>query len=354
VQSAVVLALLAGACPAAAQVRLSLQWLYPLETIFISDFTPQSSGSHPDLLGITLINSGGIESVVLGIAVSLEGSSSSLVFSGSTSPFLLREPTRRITNRDFATAGRDVSLTTYTVSRELDAIADRIGHTGRLPAGTYVFSVTLTTANGVPLDNAEVRIRIGNPTRLELLSPGRPSSEPPPTLTSPSPRFLWSIDAAGGPEQGGVNRLRVARADGAASAQEAITGFAAWEAVIEGTSALYPGAGTAARLEPGGTYAWQVVREVRTSGGVERIESPIYWFRMGGPGEGTATSGGEEGVSQRMVALLLRLGLGPQLDGFRPANPVTIDGRTVSLESLEELLAAIASGEIPLLSIRIR
>src|SRR5690606_32473210 len=96
--------------------------------------------------------------------------------------------------------------------------------------------------------------------------------DPPEVLTNPNPRFVWSGDG-GAPAGGGEYRVRVVPVEGAASAEDAIQGFASWEGTASVPTAIYPGAVSAIPLLPGGTYAWQVVREVRTSTGIERLAS---------------------------------------------------------------------------------
>ncbi|HUH12993.1 MAG TPA: hypothetical protein VMK65_07770 [Longimicrobiales bacterium] len=348
-----VVALALAAPQAHAQARATLQWIYPVETIYVSDFTPYTVGHHPDLLAITLMNgAAGSQTVVLELTATMERPRSLLVFTGTTDPFVLSGTSRRLTNRDLASNDRDVSFAHFDVGDETEDVIERMGYTGRLPSGTYRFAAVLRTPEGVELDRSEVLVELANPSRVELVSPGRPFGEPPPVVVTPSPRFIWSVDAGAG--MTGSYELRVARADGAGSAEEAMEGFAVWEHRTGGTTAQYPGSVEAIRLEAGATYVWQVVREVRTSGGTERVESPIYTFRLASTAAGTDRSGGEEVADRLMQELIRTLGLGSELAGFRPSGPLLIDGRTVSQDALQELLRAIAAGEIALRSITVR
>ena len=104
------------------------------------------------------------------------------------------------------------------------------------------------------------------------------------------------------------------------------------------------------RLEPGATYAWQVTRDLRTSGGTEIIESPIYWFRVGGGGGRPPANGA---LDLRFAALLRALGL-TELIGYTPVGATLEDGRPFPLDKLEDLLAAIEAGEVTVLSARVR
>ncbi|HEU0012930.1 MAG TPA: hypothetical protein VFQ45_04565 [Longimicrobium sp.] len=342
--AALVLAIGLAPAPGSAQVQVSIRRLAPMEAIFLADLLPGDAGVRPDLLGITLVSEGGSPTVVMEIAVEREEPSPLEIFRGTTDPFVVDEPVRHLTTRDLTTSGGEFAVTDYTVNE--DALDDAGLQSGRLPAGTYLFTVTVRSQQGDVLDSDELRITLAIASRVDLLSPGVPADAgPPPTVPGPTPRFLWS---SGGESPTAQYRLRVVRVDGEGSAVEAVqAGFPVWEAVTSATSALYPASAAALRLEPGGTYAWQVTRELGTSGGAEPVESPIYWFRIDGTGAAGAADPG--------FAILLRsLGLSPDLDGFTPVSARLQDGRVVPLPELEALLAAIAAGEIAVLSVRVQ
>lgn len=330
--------------PGSAQVQVTIRRLAPVEAIFLTDLLPGDAGVRPDLLGITLVSQGS-GSVVLEVEVARESPSPVEIFRGTTDPFTLQSGVRHLTTRDLATDGSEFAITDFTVN---DDVLDDPGlQSGRLPAGTFLFTVTVRSQGGALLDSDELRITLGSAARVDLLSPGVPADAgPPPMVPGPTPRFLWSAE---GESSGARYRLRVVRVDGEGSAVEAVqAGFPAWETVTEATSALYPASVQALPLEPGGTYAWQVTRELGTSAGDEPIESPIYWFRI----EGTGASG--DAADPGFAILLRSLGLSPDLDGFTPVGARLADGRLISLQELEALLAAIAAGEIPILSIRVQ
>ncbi len=327
-----------------AQVQVSIRRLAPVEAIFLADLLPGEAGVRPDLLGITLVTQS-TSPLVLEVAVSREEPSPLQIFRGTTDPFVVQGGVRHITTRDLATSGGELAITDYAVN---DAALDDPGvRSGRLPAGTYLFTVAVRSQGGSVLDSDQLRITLGYASRVDLLSPGAPADAgAPPVVPGPTPRFLWSSDGESGAAR---YRLRVVRVDGEGSAVEALqAGFPVWEAVTSATSALYPASVQAIRLEPGGTYAWQVTREVGTSGGAEPVESPIYWFRVDAAGAPVASA-------DPAFAILLRaLGLSPELDEFTPVGARLADGRVISLPELQDLLAAIAAGEIPVLSVRVQ
>jgi hypothetical protein len=337
---------------ASGQVGVTLQWIYPVETFYVSDLTPYAEGNHPDLLGITLMEGTGRgQTVSLEVRVVQEAPVRRQMFVGTTDPFLL-QGVRRITNRDLTRKGNDVAIEDYEVG-DIDALVQ----TGRLPAGAYLFTVTARGVAGVSLGSGELRLVIGAPTRIDPLGPGTLVGDAPLIVTTPSPRFMWSTDGASSGLGTAMYTLRVVRADGASSAEEAMQGFASWQTVTSQTSAIYPGSAEALPLEAGATYAWQVTREVRTSVGIDRIESPIYWFTMAasasrnsGVGVGSAA---ERAMRSRLEQLYRALGLA-ELIGYYKVTGLMVDGRSWPIDGVEELLAAIAAGEVPLISIRVR
>ena len=343
--------------PAGAQVRVTTQWLFPVETVYAADFVPFSVGQQPDFLGITLMNGAASpQSVVLQLIVRQERPSSRLLFEGITDPFVLRGSVRRITNRDLASQNSDVSIKSYDIASAAEDLAETVARTGRFPSGTYVFQTRVTMPGGMVLDEDEVRVDLVNPTRLELLTPGRPFGDQPEVVNASAPRFQWSTDEGlvGGSQQ---YRIRVVPANASASPEEAMQGFASWEAVTSATTAIYPGSVSAIPLVPGNTYAWQVTRDVLTSGGTQLLDSPIYWFKMaGGTGEGSTGGGAAADVGRdtQLYQLLQRLGLGGDLAGFRPTGQILVDGSPVSIENLEALLRAILSGDVAVRTITVR
>ncbi len=340
--------------PVEAQVRLALDWLYPAESIYFSDFDPFSPGLQPDLFAMTLQNlTGNTQSVVLELTVNMVRPQSVLLVRAATNPFPLQTGVRRISSKDLATTGRDVSAADFEFGSNSDVLTNQLRQTGLFPAGTYRFTVEVRTAQGIVLDRAEVSREVINPTRIELLSPGRLFGDPAPIVTTPSPRFLWSGDAplAAG---GGDYRIRVARVDAGVSAEEAMSGFAAWESRVRATTAVYPGSAQALPLEQGRTYAWQIVREVRTSGGVEQLESPIFWFRMSSPSGATDESAATSELVDQIAAIAQAFGLGGELQGFRPSGPAMVGGRPVTQAVLDEILRRIASGEIQVGTVTVR
>jgi hypothetical protein len=342
--------LMATAGRASGQVGVTLQWVYPVETVYVSDLTPYGEGNHPDFLAITLTEgTGRPQTIGLEIRVLQESPAQRQMFLGNTDPFLL-EGVRRLTNRDLTRKGNDVVIEDYEVG-DVDALVQ----TGRLPAGTYLFTATARGAGGVALGSGDLRLVVGAPTRIDPLGPGTLVGDAPLIVTTPSPRFMWSTDGVSSGMGSATYTLRVVRADGAGSAEEAMQGFASWQTVTTQTSVIYPGSAEALPLEAGATYAWQVTREVRSTDGVERIESPIYWFTMAASASGNTGVGAaaDRAMRSRLEQLYRSLGL-TELMGYYKVTGLRVDGRAMPIDGVEELLAAIAAGEVPLISLRVR
>jgi hypothetical protein len=340
---------------ASAQVRVSVQWVYPIETLYLADLSPYTVGAQPEFLLINLLNGATQQTVVLEITVDQERPTASRIYQGRTDPFPVTGTGLRLTNRELSCSSCPYGIDHGEISSEWE---DLLAETGRFPAGTYLIRVRILNGTGtLELHRGEVRIELVNPTRIELLSPGTPFGESPELLTNPTPRFLWSSDA-GLTAVSSEYRIRVVPVDGAASPEDAIQQFAAWEATTSANTAVYPGSASAIPLIAGGTYAWQVVREVRGSAGGELLASPIYWFRIAGaqssdvaaPGQGTGGDVGTGGLLQELARLL---GL-VNLEGFRPTGQIYVDGRLYPADRLEELLRALVSGEIAIQSITVR
>ena len=356
---ALALALVAGAPQAEGQI-ISATWLYPVESINFSDFDPFSPGQQPDLFSLDIVGGAG-ESRALWIRVSMVRPNNVTIFTGWSNAVMLSGAATRLTNRQLASTSHPFAIKNQE-DFDVAELYDGLTGTGRFPAGTYRFEFRLCE-NPTP-DSCEiftgtsaVLVRdLANPTRVDLLGPGRPFGEPPPVVASPSPRFLWTTDSG---LIGGIGeyRLRVARLDDAGSGEEAIRGFAVWETVTNQTSAVYPGSAQAVPLAAGAAYVWQVTRQVRTSGGVELLESPIYWFRMSAAVAGGGQAGGsgvDESPSRQISQLAELLGLGQQLEGVDPQGTVLVDGVPTSLEALQDLLRRIISGEATVQSITVR
>ena len=177
---------------------------------------------------------------------------------------------------------------------EMEAMQSLIIQTGRLPDGSYRFSLVVRDPiNGSELASWSRSIISAHPVSLELISPGGPFAEiQNQTIMTTYPFFQWQSD----PCAICSYRIRAARfiPDEHSSAEDAIEDQTVlpieqalgWypEQDSDGkflriTSFQYPQSG-AVDLEPGNIYVWQVQKIIPTSEGDESINSVIYAFMI--------------------------------------------------------------------------
>lgn len=177
---------------------------------------------------------------------------------------------------------------------EMETMKSLIMQTGRLPDGSYRFSLVVREPNNGPeLDSWGRSIISAHPISLELISPGGPFAEiQNQTIMTTYPFFQWQSD----PCPICSYRIRVARfiPDEHSSAEDAIEDQTVlpieqalgWypEKDMDGkflstTSLQYPQSG-AVDLEPGNIYVWQVQKIIPTTVGDETINSVIYAFMI--------------------------------------------------------------------------
>ncbi len=225
----------------------------------------------------------------------------------TTMPFNLEGPIRvRNTELDMNTTQLTYSGPPYGVVRvsipssnisfidiqDLEAMQSLIMQTGRLPDGTYRFSLEVRVPSGEPVGWNKVIIS-AHPVALELISPGGPLADVQnQTVMTTYPFFQWQSD----PCAICSYRIRVARfiPDEHSSAEDAIedqTVLPLEQALgwypekdtdgkfLRTTSFQYPQSG-AVDLEPGNIYVWQVQKSIPTSVGDEFINSFIYAFMI--------------------------------------------------------------------------
>jgi len=177
---------------------------------------------------------------------------------------------------------------------EMETMQSLIMQTGRLPDGSYRFSLVVREPNyGPEFDSWGRSIISAHPVSLELISPGGPFAEiQNQTIMTTYPFFQWQSD----PCLICSYRIRVARfiPDEHSSAEDAIEDQTVlpieqalgWypekdmdDKFLPTTSLQYPQSG-AVDLEPGNIYVWQVQKIIPTTVGDETINSVIYAFMI--------------------------------------------------------------------------
>ncbi len=171
--------------------------------------------------------------------------------------------------------------------QDLEAMQSLIMQSGRLPDGTYRFSLVVREPNyGPELASWARDIITAHPVALELITPGGPLADVQNyTIMTTFPFFQWQSD----PCLICSYRIRVARyiPDEHSSAEDAIEDqtvlpidqAAGFHEVGNITSFQYPQSG-AVDLEPGNIYVWQVQKSIPSTVGDEFINSFIYAFMI--------------------------------------------------------------------------
>ena len=302
----------------AAQVQVTLRPLAPPEAFFVADLLPGSSAARPDLLGITLVLSDPATGAAAWAGTAAapsrrahhlagdhawrrESPSPAQIFRGTTDPFVLNQPVRHLTAARAGDA-RPRRVHHRLHRRTTQAMDGAGGRSGRLPPGTYLFTRhRARRARAAVLDDDELRMTFSAATRVELLSPGAPGrpaahrgARPHAALPLERRRGAGrALPAAGG--EGGRRRLG--------------RGGAAVAASPPGTRRVtgHLGASTPRRSRRCG---WSRAPPTRGRSRAscappadgEAVESPIYWFRVGGAGGRRAAAGALEPALRRAAA----------------------------------------------------
>ncbi|MGA2622947.1 MAG: hypothetical protein ABSF91_03760 [Bacteroidota bacterium] len=260
---------------------------------------------------------------------------------------------RTMTNLDLG-KNSDIKTQTFDYSQEAkDKIQKLALATGKLPAGTYTFSMTVIDDDNftppIPQQSQVITLTLSNISRLDLISPGDGSIVP-----TPFPMFQWIYDGDSVevsvytmlPQQhskeeaaSGVPQLAVHSGDPGLS--------------VGSRSFQYPTSG-ARQLEAGKTYVWTVRGLTNGAGGPGAgINSEIWQFSV-------ASSSGLTPNQQNFVNQLQLL-LGGNTDvlnelasgNLQLTGIVTVDGQQISAADIQRILNDLAANPDKIVSIEI-
>lgn len=259
--------------------------------------------------------------------------------------------------------------TFYTSAVYYDELKTQLYRSGQLPGGNYLFGFNVTDENGGQY-SFEHELSLAALTALELLEPGSDveSSGEWLNIMNKFPVFQWTGESTSGSEYA----IRVCEYDPQLHHN-------VYEAMRDESVLPYPDNGsffslganvtlygydpsTAGKeLAYGSYYVWQIRKRMKTSGGLAEEESPVFGFFMMDPAE----SGGNSATSESdplLLAIRQLIGFDQfnslfnsegELSGFTPEGSLTINGETVTLNSLQEIIQAYQNGELTLKQITV-
>lgn len=259
----------------------------------------------------------------------------------------------RLTNRDIVS---DDNSTIYQIEKDFDDVLDEMEEiildTGRMPDGSYFFSVQAFEPGHLgeehrALSNIEtLTINVNSPTPISLITPGNSLDMGPAEIEDSNPSFVWVSNLS-------EYALRIYRTELIGMSKAEIVAREPYfeEEDITGTSYFYPA--SAPELEVGETYAWQVTAPLRTADGTNAfLESELYLF----------TVDGETAISPQAMQLYNFI---KQLDaedtqqildllqsGYNPQK-ISINGEERAISELLEILRKSQTGEIEIKSISV-
>jgi hypothetical protein len=335
---------------------------------YVGNLDPAGMGNAPNYFQVEIRNDGETEQHVR-LKFSVLGNNIAFV-EGETEAFRL--PGHRVypfNNNQLNTGvmidGQEIRLVDYQVY--LTRIADlenKVGATGKLPAGTYEFRVELsaeppsnfqTILDTNPGDNI---LTISNPTTIEPISPGNQvNSGDVPEIPTTTPYFIWQSDA-------GLFNLLVYRKYEAEDIQDVLSRDPILRLVnypnqvfqypSETSPVLFPptdygdlsGSQGAVRLiEPGYIYYWYVEALIPSASGWITLPSDVYQFKVADRERAAA--------NRNQILVYLRQILGQkydqymsQLQGYDPSGNLLISSAPIDIQDLEEFVRKLVTGKI--------
>ena len=335
---------------------------------YVGDLDPAGMGNAPNYFQVEIRNDGETEQHVR-LKFSVLGNNIAFV-EGETEAFRL--PGHRVypfNNNQLNTGvmidGQEIRLVDYQVY--LTRIADlenKVGATGKLPAGVYEFQVELsaeppsnfeTILDTNPGDNI---LTISNPTTIEPISPGNQvNSGDVPEIPTTTPYFIWQSDA-------GLFNLLVYRKYEAEDIQDVLSRDPILRLVnypnqvfqypSETSPVLFPptdygdlsGSQGAVRLiEPGYIYYWYVEALIPSASGWITLPSDVYQFKVADRERAAA--------NRNQILVYLRQILGQkydqymsQLQGYDPSGNLLISSAPIDIQDLEEFVRKLVAGKI--------
>lgn len=340
------------AAPAYSQLTLSASYS-SIDQLSVGDIDFKVSGSR-NLFFTLSMTSDVPRNVRLSAEIRIEladGSTYSPAAHLVTRPFAINQQ-KIITNLDI---GPDAEIKTEEFDFDgaaEDRIRDLALSTGRLPAGTYTFSLRISDV-AVPLvtDEEEIVIVIQNVSRVDLLLP-RDNDQ----VFTTFPSFQWFFD--GDSVELSVYEMRSTHA----SREEAAQGVPQLSVILASSFSTfqYPSSSVRA-LEQGKSYVWKIRGLTQGVGGSGTdINSEIWKFTVNGSGGGQSSRFfNEQNVENMNSQIQLLYGtsqefLNDLLNGdLVLTGVVLVDGQAYTAEEVQAVLQDLAANPDKIIEIKI-
>ena len=251
---------------------------------------------------------------------------------------------------------------------EFGNIQQQILQSGKLPNGTYVFSVTLkcATNDNIIYDSIIKTIEAYEPVYLDLISPGGYIQDTMSTaILTTSPLFSWSSDYCTQCDYG----IRVCEYN--TSLHSSLSDAINDNSVLPANQSIdfmtipsiqnfsYP-SDNAFDLIPGNLYVWQIRRSYQTTQGITFNESPIFVFKI----TSFDNLSNESTISSDPHTEKLKQLLGFQYDqlfnndgllkGYSvKGNTIILDDQIVPISILNDIIDKLNNNELEIIGIEV-
>jgi hypothetical protein len=249
-----------------------------ISEFIINEFYLANAGSSPPLFWIEMTNSFPEQRELklrLTIYYCNFPDSESVLALGESKKFKLSPGAVRVDNKELFSKKSPYYLKSYRLSKQnLKKYNELIQNTGKLPAGSYKFDLTLETNDSTETCYDALITEIFDPTPPQLISPGR-STDPNTELETypPLPMFQWNSRAS-------EFKIRICeQTSPSISPQDVIKTDPRFETIFKNTFFQYP-ANEAPPLEEGKVYCWQLTAISQSLNGKIELTSDIWSFKV--------------------------------------------------------------------------
>ncbi|GAB4380887.1 MAG: hypothetical protein Kow0042_31250 [Calditrichia bacterium] len=369
-----ILSFLMGGARSQENISVDLQLFNTSARVFyLGDVDPAGLGNAPDFFRLELRNDGA-EPVEIELRFELRLNNVEIA-SAQSEPFSLPPGVFYYTNSQLNTGtafipgtNQEIQLQNYNVDFDkVNELKSQVLQTGKLPVGTWEFWMAwrriesgIPVNTWVPDENITDNILvITNPTTIELLYPGNRVNEDVvmevPTLF---PYFIWQSDASS------FNLYVFKKYTDDKSIQDVLshdpvlhlrgypnqvfqypTDPSKLEFFDQQGNLVGESVGPIRMLESGEIYYWYVEAVVPSTANEVVLTSDVFKMKI--------TSQEQTDMTSQLILIYLKQMLGDRfepylesLEGYEPTGGMAINGTTVDMNSLIELLNKISKGEV--------